>query len=143
MPRVDDMNESAGLMSGALILAILLSYMLMAALFNSLVHPFTILLSVPMALVGGLLGLIYTNTTLNIVSMIGMVMLTGLAGQFTHPRTWSSLPLRSTTARDFAIVTTARIAMGASTMPSLSSASSNRYSPSGIASIARDMKDRE
>jgi hydrophobic/amphiphilic exporter-1 (mainly G- bacteria), HAE1 family len=79
--EVDDMEESAGLMAGALILAIALSYMLMAALFNSLLHPFTILLSVPMALVGGLLGLIYTGTTMNIVSMIGIVMLTGLVSK--------------------------------------------------------------
>jgi hydrophobic/amphiphilic exporter-1 (mainly G- bacteria), HAE1 family len=78
---VDDMAESAQLVSGALILAIALAYMLLAALFNSVLFPLTIMLSVPMALVGGLLGLIYTGTTLNIVSMIGMVMLVGLVAK--------------------------------------------------------------
>jgi HAE1 family hydrophobic/amphiphilic exporter-1 len=78
---VDEMDESAGLMTGAILLAIALSYMLMAAVFNSLLHPLTIMLSVPMALVGGLLGLIYTGTTMNIVSMIGIVMLVGLVSK--------------------------------------------------------------
>src|SRR5262249_7299688 len=78
---VDDMDESATLMAGALILAVLLSYMLMAAVFNNLLHPLTIMVSVPMALVGGLLGLIYTGTTMNIVSMIGIVMLVGLVSK--------------------------------------------------------------
>ena len=79
--EVNDMDQSSGLMAGALILAIILSYMLMAALFNSLLHPLTIMVSVPMALVGGLLGLIYTGTTMNIVSMIGIVMLVGLVSK--------------------------------------------------------------
>lgn len=78
---VDDMEESGGLMTGAILLAIALSYMLMAAVFNSLIHPLTIMVSVPMALVGGLLGLIYTGTTMNIVSMIGIVMLIGLVSK--------------------------------------------------------------
>lgn len=78
---VNDMDKSGQLMAGALILAIALSYMLMAALFNSLLHPLTIMMSVPMALVGGLLGLIYTGTTMNIVSMIGIVMLVGLVSK--------------------------------------------------------------
>jgi HAE1 family hydrophobic/amphiphilic exporter-1 len=78
---VDDMQESAMLMAGAIGLAIVLSYMLMAALFNSFFHPLTIMASVPMALVGGLLGLIYTGTTMNIVSMIGIVMLIGLVSK--------------------------------------------------------------
>ncbi|MGV3719515.1 MAG: efflux RND transporter permease subunit [Actinomycetota bacterium] len=78
---VDAMDESAGLMTGAILLAIALSYMLMAAVFNSLLHPLTIMVSVPMALVGGLLGLIYTGATMNIVSMIGIVMLIGLVSK--------------------------------------------------------------
>ncbi len=78
---VSDMAESAGLMTGALLLAIALSYMLMAALFNSLLSPLVIMMSVPMALVGGLLGLIVTGATMNIVSMIGIVMLVGLVSK--------------------------------------------------------------
>ncbi|MFN3651000.1 MAG: efflux RND transporter permease subunit [Armatimonadota bacterium] len=78
---VNEMDESSALMAGAIILAIVLSYMLMAALFNNMLHPFTIILSVPMALVGALLGLIYTDTTMNLVSMIGIVMLVGLVAK--------------------------------------------------------------
>jgi HAE1 family hydrophobic/amphiphilic exporter-1 len=78
---VDEMTESGVLMAGALALAIALSYLLMAAVFNSPIQPLTIMVSVPMALVGGLLGLIYTGTTMNIVSMIGIVMLVGLVSK--------------------------------------------------------------
>ncbi|MBI3911755.1 MAG: efflux RND transporter permease subunit [Armatimonadetes bacterium] len=77
----DDMIESTGHMISVLLLSIALSYILMAALFNSLVHPLTIVLSVPMALVGAILGLIFTGTTLNIVSMIGIIMLVGLVAK--------------------------------------------------------------
>jgi len=55
--------------------------MLMAGVFNSMVYPLSIMASVPMALVGGLLGLILTGTTMNIVSMIGIVMLVGLVSK--------------------------------------------------------------
>jgi len=79
--EVDDMSESAGHMVNSLLLAIALSYMLMAALFNSLLMPLAIMVSIPMALVGALLGLIYTGTTMNIVSMIGIVMLVGLVSK--------------------------------------------------------------
>lgn len=77
----EDMQESTRHMVSALLMAIALAYMLMAALFNSLLHPFTIMLSVPMALVGGILGLILTDTTLNIVAMIGVIMLVGLVAK--------------------------------------------------------------
>jgi HAE1 family hydrophobic/amphiphilic exporter-1 len=79
--EVDDMQESGGLMAGALILAIVLSYLLMAALFNNFVYPLSIMGSVPMALVGALLALILTRETMNIVSMIGIVMLVGLVSK--------------------------------------------------------------
>lgn len=78
---VNDMQESALRMAGALGLAVALSYLLLAGLFNNLLHPLAIMTSVPMALVGGLLGLIYTGTPLNIVGMIGMVMLVGLVSK--------------------------------------------------------------
>lgn len=73
-----DMAESFVKLFGALILAMLLVYMLMAALFESLLNPLIIMLSVPMALVGALLALIITGESLNIISMIGIIMLIGL-----------------------------------------------------------------
>lgn len=71
-------DESAGYMGAALGLAVVLVYMLMAALFESLTTPFVIWLSLPQALVGALLALMITNKALSIVSMIGIIMLMGL-----------------------------------------------------------------
>lgn len=65
----------------ALALSILLMYMLMVALYESLLYPFIIMLSLPLAVVGALGGLFLTDTTLSMVSMIGMIMLTGLVGK--------------------------------------------------------------
>src|SRR5262249_38381040 len=52
--EVDEMARSAGLLIAALLMATALAYMLMAALFNSLIHPLTIMLCLPMALVGAI-----------------------------------------------------------------------------------------
>ncbi len=71
-------REEGGYMFQALLLAIVLVYMLMAALFESLLMPLTIMLSLPQAMIGALLGLIITGNSLNIVSMIGVIMLMGL-----------------------------------------------------------------
>ena len=62
-------------------LAPLLVYMLLAALYESLVLPFAVLLALPLALVGALGALRLGNSTLNTFSMIGMVMLTGLVSK--------------------------------------------------------------
>jgi len=59
-------------------LSIILVYLLMAALFESWLHPFTILLSLPMALVGAIIALVLAGMTRNIVSLIGFIMLVGL-----------------------------------------------------------------
>jgi HAE1 family hydrophobic/amphiphilic exporter-1 len=71
-------DESAGYMGAALGLAVILVYMLMAALFESLTTPFVIWLALPQALIGALLGLMVTNKALSVVSMIGIIMLMGL-----------------------------------------------------------------
>ncbi len=72
------MEESFGYMMVALLLAIVIVYMILAAQFDSFVHPFTIMLSLPMAVVGAFGGLYITGKTLNIFSMIGVIMLMGL-----------------------------------------------------------------
>jgi HAE1 family hydrophobic/amphiphilic exporter-1 len=74
----DIMAESFGYMLVALGLAIVLVYMILAAQFDSIVHPFTIMLSLPMSVVGAFGGLFLTGMTLNIFSMIGFIMLMGL-----------------------------------------------------------------
>ena len=63
---------------GTLFLSVILVYLLMAALFDNLLHPFTIQLSLPMALVGAILALVIANQMLSIVSLIGFIMLVGL-----------------------------------------------------------------
>jgi len=59
-------------------LAILVIYMVLAAQFESLVHPFTVMLALPLAMVGALGGLYLWGMTLNIFSMIGIILLFGL-----------------------------------------------------------------
>lgn len=72
------MNESFGYMGSALLLAILLVYMLMGALFESFLTPFVIMFSLPQAMVGGLLAMLITGKPMSIVAMIGIIMLMGL-----------------------------------------------------------------
>lgn len=72
------MSDTVTNMIMALLLAILFVYMIMASLFESFFYPFVILFSLPITVVGAILGLILTGNTLNLFSMIGVVMLIGL-----------------------------------------------------------------
>ena len=74
----ENMAESFANILFSLGLAVILIYMVLAAQFESLVHPFTIMLSLPLSIVGALGLLFLTGRTLNIFSMIGMIMLAGL-----------------------------------------------------------------
>ncbi|HVP12760.1 MAG TPA: efflux RND transporter permease subunit [Phycisphaerae bacterium] len=74
----DVMQESFGYLFFALYLAVILIYMVLAAQFESFIHPFTIMLSVPLSIVGALAALIATGMTLSIFTMIGIIMLMGL-----------------------------------------------------------------
>jgi HAE1 family hydrophobic/amphiphilic exporter-1 len=66
---------------GALVLSIVLMYMLMAALYESFIFPFAVIACLPVALVGAILGLWLDGSTLNVFSMIGMIMLMGLVAK--------------------------------------------------------------
>ncbi len=61
------------------LLALLVVYLVMAAQFESFVHPLVIMFTVPLALIGGLGGLLLFDQTLNIYSQVGLIMLVGLA----------------------------------------------------------------
>jgi len=63
----------------ALILSIILVYMVLASQFESLIHPFTILLTIPMAGVGAVLIFFFLGKSLNIMAYIGIIMLAGIA----------------------------------------------------------------
>ena len=74
----EEMKESFRSMQFALALAIFLVYLVMASQFESLIHPFVILFTIPLALVGAVLALFVTGTTINIVAFIGVIMLAGI-----------------------------------------------------------------
>ena len=61
-----------------LLLAIFLVYLVMASQFESLVHPFVILLTIPLAVIGAVWALWLTGTTVNVVAYIGLIMLAGI-----------------------------------------------------------------
>ena len=73
-----DFAESSSNIAFALILALVLIYLVLAAQFESFRDPFTIMLTVPLAIAGALLSLWIFGMTLNIFSEIGMIMLIGL-----------------------------------------------------------------
>ena len=76
--QAESMEESFANIIFSLMLAVILIYMVLAAQFESLIHPFTVMLSLPLSIVGALGLLAITGRTLNIFSMIGMIMLMGL-----------------------------------------------------------------
>ncbi|MCC8087851.1 MAG: efflux RND transporter permease subunit [Rikenellaceae bacterium] len=71
--------ESMDSLMFALMLSVILVYMVLASQFESLLHPFTILLTIPLAVVGAILLFWITGTTINIMGVIGIVMLVGIA----------------------------------------------------------------
>jgi multidrug efflux pump len=75
------LKESGNSILFVFLLALLLTYLVLSAQFESFIHPFVILLTVPLALVGALAGLELMGMSLNIYSQIGIVMLIGLAAK--------------------------------------------------------------
>ncbi|MCG8562634.1 MAG: efflux RND transporter permease subunit [Hyphomicrobiales bacterium] len=63
------------------LLGLVVVFLVLAAQFESFVHPLVIMLTVPLAMAGGLLGLYLTGGTLNLYSQIGLIMLVGLAAK--------------------------------------------------------------
>jgi HAE1 family hydrophobic/amphiphilic exporter-1 len=72
-------QESMDALSFAMILSIILVFMVLASQFESLLHPFTILLTIPVAVVGSILIFFILGQTLNIMAIIGIIMLVGIA----------------------------------------------------------------
>lgn len=72
-------KESMENLTFSLILSVLLVYMVLASQFESLLHPFTILLTIPLAGVGALLSFFFLGMPLNMMAFIGIIMLTGIA----------------------------------------------------------------
>ncbi|MEW6410571.1 MAG: efflux RND transporter permease subunit [Nitrospirota bacterium] len=74
----DIMGESFGYLLFALILGVIIAYMVLASQFESFIHPFTVLLSLPLSIIGALGALLITGKTLNVFSFIGIILLMGL-----------------------------------------------------------------
>lgn len=72
-------KESMSGLTFALILSVVLVYMVMASQFESLLHPFSILLTIPMAMVGAIVTFYIIGKPLNMMAYIGMIMLAGIA----------------------------------------------------------------
>lgn len=72
-------KESMDALSFAMVLSIILVFMVLASQFESLLHPFTILLTIPVAVVGSILIFFILGQTLNIMAVIGIIMLVGIA----------------------------------------------------------------
>ncbi len=62
----------------ALIMGLIVAYMILASQFNSFVHPFTVLMALPFSLSGAFLALLVTGQSLNLYSMIGLILLMGI-----------------------------------------------------------------
>lgn len=74
----EELAESVQSLLFAFGLAIFLVYLVMASQFESLLHPFVILFTIPLALVGAVLALLLTNSTISVVVFIGLILLVGL-----------------------------------------------------------------
>ncbi|MDD2820246.1 MAG: efflux RND transporter permease subunit [Flavobacterium sp.] len=74
----ENQSEGFGTLGIALLAAIILVYLIMVGLYDSFVHPFVVLFAIPLSFIGALLALALTNNTLNIFTILGMIMLIGL-----------------------------------------------------------------
>ncbi|MGB5104808.1 MAG: efflux RND transporter permease subunit [Steroidobacteraceae bacterium] len=74
----EEMQDSFRSLQFVLLMAVFLVYLVMASQFESLVHPFVILLTIPLAVIGAVWALWVTGTTVNVVAYIGLIMLAGI-----------------------------------------------------------------
>jgi multidrug efflux pump subunit AcrB len=76
--QASQLEETTGGLFFALAIGILVAYMVLASQFNSFLHPITVLTILPLALSGAAIGLLVTGKTLNVFSMIGVLLLMGI-----------------------------------------------------------------
>src|SRR5690606_18209247 len=74
-------SEGFGTLGIALLASILLVYFIMVALYDSFVYPFVVMFSIPLSVIGAFLALGLTNNTLNIFTILGLIMLIGLVAK--------------------------------------------------------------
>ena len=117
---VQGMRESFKSFAFGFILAAILLYLILVAQFRSFVDPFLIMLAIPMGFIGVLLILLFTGTTINVMSLMGVLMLIGVAGSnsilivdFTHKLEEQNLSVRD------AVITACRVRLRPILMTSL------------------------
>ena len=76
-----DFTKAGGSVMFIFLLGILITFLVLAAQFESYIHPLVIMLTVPLAIAGGMLGLYVTGGSFNLYSQIGLIMLIGLAAK--------------------------------------------------------------
>ncbi|QRR00644.1 efflux RND transporter permease subunit [Dyadobacter sandarakinus] len=79
--QLQQQSDAFGSLGLALLIAIVLVYFIMVALYESIIYPFVVLFSIPVALVGAFLALALTMESLTVFSIVGMIMLLGLVAK--------------------------------------------------------------
>ena len=74
----ENQSEGFGTLGIALLAAIVLVYLVMVGLYDSFIHPFVVLFAIPLSFIGAMLALALTNNSLNIFTILGIIMLIGL-----------------------------------------------------------------
>jgi HAE1 family hydrophobic/amphiphilic exporter-1 len=75
---VQNLNETKGYVLEAILLAVIFIYLILASLFGSFVQPLSIMLALPLSFIGVALALLITKGSLNVMTMVGIIMLMGL-----------------------------------------------------------------
>src|SRR5699024_11102931 len=78
---IEMQGDGFGTLGYALLAAIILVYLVMVALYNSYVTPFVVLFSVPLSFIGAAIALALTNNSLNVFTILGIIMLIGLVAK--------------------------------------------------------------
>lgn len=74
----ENQSEGFGTLGVALLAAIILVYLVMVGLYDSFIHPFVVLFAIPLSFIGAMLALALSNNSLNIFTILGIIMLIGL-----------------------------------------------------------------
>tara|TARA_A100001035_G_scaffold279491_1_gene281104 strand:- start:317 stop:1975 length:1659 start_codon:yes stop_codon:yes gene_type:complete len=77
--KSEEVKETSNELFIIFALALLTAYLVMAATFNSFIHPFIIVLTVPLAILGGLIFILFLNSSINIFSQIALIILIGIS----------------------------------------------------------------
>ncbi len=79
--EIKDQNESFGALGGAFGISLILIYLVLVALYDDFIDPLVVLLSIPVALIGSLLALALSMSTLSVFAILGVIMLLGLVAK--------------------------------------------------------------